>query len=167
MKATWIMLILMIVIIDDGDVNSDDDNNNLFLVTSLHSYYPIIETTLYIAQISNTWIFFSFLSIKLIFQQKIWDWLWGKRISSRYFRLNQQEWYFEGKSTSASCPLLQIISSNLFLWGISPHPPKITLVISVHLRPSHMQGFEMSPGHFLGSHGFPGKNIHILSGLFF
>lgn len=48
------MLILMIVITDDGGVNSDDDDNNLFLATSLNSYYPIIETTLYIAQISNT-----------------------------------------------------------------------------------------------------------------
>lgn len=47
------MLILMIVITDDGGVNSDDDNN-LFLATSLNSYSLIIETTLYIAQISNT-----------------------------------------------------------------------------------------------------------------
>lgn len=48
------MLILMIIITDDGGVNIDDDDDNLFLATSLNSDYPIIETTLYIAQISNT-----------------------------------------------------------------------------------------------------------------
>lgn len=65
------MLILMIVITDDGGVNSDDDDNNLFLAASLNSYYPIVETTLFILPKYLTFEFLSFFSIKLIFQQRI------------------------------------------------------------------------------------------------